>query len=984
MIPQTLEARLRRSQVIPFVGAGVSRSVLRRGGGEPLFPGWRDLLLGAADRLEKEGRSPEGKLVRSLLEVVPPEYLEAARRARDGLGAIWPQFLEAAIGRPFEEAEPESLSLARAVWNLGHPLVVTTNYDQVLKWAAPPALAPDLDLWDIEAKAEQVRLLQEGRPARPTVWHLHGRIGNAAELILTPDRFQRLYDGGSEGRYKAALTTFRTLLASRSLLFLGFSFDDAALGVELQGVNDLFEGTSGPHYALVHQRDMDRVRALNLPVECISFADFGAPLLALVKQLGEVAREAKDAPAGGSRSTSDPPYPRAAYSPDNRPFFVPFRAKEDRMIGRDKALQRVHEQLMHGRRTSIGQTAAFEGLGGLGKTQLAVEYAWRFGDEYPNGVIWLTADQDIAAQLTRLAVEAKWVAPESEHRVKLEVAQDRLRSFSDCLIVFDNLEARGAIEPYLPLPTAHPHLLVTSRTEQPGFVAVPLDLLDADDSVALLVSEAGRSPLGPEDEEAASNIARELGGLPLALEMAGAYLLHRPVRWHQYLELLERNPRAALHPRLLASFTRHESDLYVTLRVQEELLEEESHLREILDILTWSASAAMGLPLLSAVLNVPDTELLGALALGVQLRLLERSAEGDRYGLHRLVRKVRQEERPLEDRRPWADEVCRRLGDWFFARRRDFAALPTFEAEIDHLETWREQASFLGNAQVSRLTWLLAYPPYYRGQYADSRRRIERASALLETTGNKDRAYEASLWHDLGVIHESQGHHREALELHQRALATRREILGDEHPDTAQSLAEVATSYGNRGNWAKAVELSTRALEIRLKILGDEHHDTAASLNNLGWAYQQQGDGRKALPLFLRALEIEQKTLGEEHPLTATSLNNIGYIYDGFGEWDKGLELKVKALEILRKVHGGSHPDTIGAVLRTARSLQGLDRRTEAFELIAPYFTDPPRDPHQASQIKSLARRLKVEAFRPGFRQPPAHGKGKRKKRRRH
>jgi hypothetical protein len=179
----------------------------------------------------------------------------------------------------------------------------------------------------------------------------------------------------------------------------------------------------------------------------------------------------------------------APYSPHNRPFFVPFRPKGDRVIGRETALEDVRRQLTQGRPTAIGQTASFEGIGGLGKTQLAVEYAWRYGDTYPNGVMWINADQDIDAQLTRLAVEAKWVADESEHKVKLDIAKHRLRSYSDCLIIFDNLEAFTAIEPYLPASGAQPHLLATSRTEQPMFTSVDLYLLDEAQSLQLLVQE---------------------------------------------------------------------------------------------------------------------------------------------------------------------------------------------------------------------------------------------------------------------------------------------------------------------------------------------------------------------------------------------------------------------------------------------------------------------------------------------------------------
>ncbi|MEA3277182.1 MAG: NB-ARC domain-containing protein [Pseudomonadota bacterium] len=313
-------------------------------------------------------------------------------------------------------------------------------------------------------------------------------------------------------------------------------------------------------------------------------------------------------------------------------------------------MERVRRQLIAGRRTAIGQTAVFQGLGGLGKTQLAVEYAYRYRDAYSNGVIWLTADQDLDAQLVDLAVKARWIAPESEHRFKLEIARRRLRSVSGCLIVFDNLEDPASIRDYLPEPLADPHILVTSRTEQPDFISVPIDLLDPDQSLRMLVQEAGREPDGDTEWKAASEIARSLAGLPLALELAGAYLSRRPVAFQHYLELLRHSLRQAL-PARFASLTSHEADLYSTLQVSEDVFAEEPLLQAVMDVLTWSGPAPMGLDLLAALVGVEDcAELTGALGLGTGLRILQPVPGADRYALHRLVREVRREQIPLADR----------------------------------------------------------------------------------------------------------------------------------------------------------------------------------------------------------------------------------------------------------------------------------------------------------------------------------------------
>ncbi len=292
-IPRSLEDGLRDGRVLPFVGAGVSMAVERIAGGR-IFPSWKQLLLDGAARLEREGKN--AGLVRALVEDDPPDYLQAAQKLRDKLGPLWGGFLKDAIDVSRAEVANGSLALARAVWRLGSRLVITTNYDQVLRWACPAEGRDDLKIWDINAPAEQAEYLRRGELRAPTVWHLHGHIDDAAELILTPDGYASLYPvaGEAEPRHQAALETLRHLLASRSFLFVGFSLDDEHFGVELRRMLDVFERFGGPHYALVHQRDVERLRGLERSVELIPFEDFGKPLLELLGELSHHAGPADD------------------------------------------------------------------------------------------------------------------------------------------------------------------------------------------------------------------------------------------------------------------------------------------------------------------------------------------------------------------------------------------------------------------------------------------------------------------------------------------------------------------------------------------------------------------------------------------------------------------------------------------------------------------------------------------------------------------
>jgi tetratricopeptide (TPR) repeat protein len=981
-IPETLKRRLREGKVIPFVGAGVPMSVRERDSGRPLFPSWREMLERAASRLEGDDDDVRAGLVRNFLSLKPPKYLEAAQYAREGMGpSDWYGFLREQLARSHESADPESLELAKSVWRLGSKLVATTNFDRVLHWAAPEPGGPAS--WDIDAPAELAELLRGGL-STPTVWHLHGQIHNATKIILTPESFSLLYpdgkEGDSESPYRAALQTLRTLLVSHSFLFIGFSLDDVFFRRQLDDVNQIYEGAGGPHYVLMREADVPLGLKDEKSVKAVTFSDFGEPLLNMVRELGGFAREEPRAAALKVEEKATPVV--ADYDPRHPPFFVPFRQKGEQVIGREASLQAVREQLTSRRRTAIGQTASFQGLGGLGKTQLAVEYAYRFKDAYPNGVIWINADQDIDAQLTELAEKARWVSPLSEHKYKLEVAQRRLRTYSDCLVIFDNLEDPQAIEEYLPEPQADPHILVTSRTPQPGFTPIPLDPLSETLSIELLYQEAGRKAEGETEEHAAREIARTLGGLPLALELAGAYLQFRSISFRQYLDLLNQNLKAATAVKFTGGgFTRHETDLYSTLKINEEVFAEEPRLRDILDLLTWSGTAPMGLSLMCKLLDVENpVELTGALGLGTLLRMLQKSPGAESYSIHRLLAEVRREEIPLNGREEWANQTCKRIGDWFQERRKEFLNLPLLEAEIDHLKVWQEQAPRYAPEQSSRLIWLESSPPYHRGRYQEATALIKGALRLFEENQTKDDELKANLLNDLGRCYHRRVEFQTALAYYEGALETRKVALGDWHADTAESLNDIGAAYGDLDKHEYGLEYNKRALTIRLKVLGEHNHDTALSYLNISTSYEGVGEYEQAVEYAEKSLALFLALYGEQHPSVAIAMNGVGAIYSNTGNVRRAQEYIQKALTISRELLGNQHVDTIMAAGNMARLLFNLGRHHHGLELLEEMLRKVPKDNPRYNWLKQTYFEIRNRV--PGLRHLPS-GQGRKKKKKR-
>ena len=134
--------------------------------------------------------------------------------------------------------------------------------------------------------------------------------------------------------------------------------------------------------------------------------------------------------------------------------------------------------------------------------------------------------------------------------------------------------------------------------------------------------------------------------------------------------------------------------------------------------------------------------------------------------------------------------------------------------------------------------------------------------------------YAASV-HDLACLYANQGEYARAEPLLRQALEIRKKVLGENHPDYAANVDDLACLYANQGEYARAETLLRQALEIRKKVLGENHPDCAASLRDLGLLYQAQGEYRQAEPLLLQALEVRKKVLGENHPDYARSLNDF-------------------------------------------------------------------------------------------------------------
>jgi tetratricopeptide (TPR) repeat protein len=195
--------------------------------------------------------------------------------------------------------------------------------------------------------------------------------------------------------------------------------------------------------------------------------------------------------------------------------------------------------------------------------------------------------------------------------------------------------------------------------------------------------------------------------------------------------------------------------------------------------------------------------------------------------------------------------------------------------------------------------------------------------------GNEDPQFAFSL-HQLAFLYYSQGKYNEAAFLMARSLSILEKQLREDHPDVASSLNNLAALYRSQGKYDEAEPLFRRSLSIREKQLGENHPDVAQSLNNLAALYDSQGKYKEAEPLYLRSLSIMEEQLGEDHPKVAASLNNLANLYRKQGKYEEVELLYLRSLSIMENQLGENHPDVAQSLNNLAAFYDSQGKYDEA------------------------------------------------------
>lgn len=271
-----LKSTLENGTLLPLIGAGVSMSIKDKKG-DMIFPSWKELLANAA----KEATADDKVIIDIFIK--QNRLHDAAKEARRSLkGNTWYTFLKSQFNPELDDCDADSFALSKSIWKLNNQLI-TLNYDRILEHSSGTSTTSILR----NSSPEQLTQMQSPSTEK-MVWHLHGHIDEPAKLILTPDSYGQLYEESEENNYKAAIQVLKTVLSTRSLLFIGCSLSDIELLEKLNDQYKLFKGNTNIHFALVHENEENSIkeRLKNFEtIELITFPEFGQQQVDVINQI---------------------------------------------------------------------------------------------------------------------------------------------------------------------------------------------------------------------------------------------------------------------------------------------------------------------------------------------------------------------------------------------------------------------------------------------------------------------------------------------------------------------------------------------------------------------------------------------------------------------------------------------------------------------------------------------------------------------------
>lgn len=736
--------------------------------------------------------------------------------------------------------------------------------------------------------------------------------------------------------------TARSLdMASRALVLLSQSYVKATQAKKLW---NLLAQKAAPGGRFVVPIRLDGVRLPHPFAECLPVDLAGIATEERARDLVLAQLDVSDVAQAGQRRLPDaarqgPRFPATPPPVWNAP------QRNATFTGRTSLLEDLRDRLAGSVTVVVPQ--ALYGLGGVGKTQVAVEYAYRFAAYY-DIVWWVPSEQSSRVPAELAALADRLQVPAGERiRDKVEAVLDWLRQGRPSprwLLVFDNAGSPEELREYN-LPAGPGHVLITSRdqTWTQHASSVEVGVFEREESIRFL-----RMRLPSLSIEGANLVAEKLGDLPLAVEQAGAWLAETGMEVQQYMELLDSRLTEILE---LDPRGDYERSVTATWLVSlERLRERMPAAAKLLEVCAFFGPEPIPMSLVNSrrFVNVllpfnpslhVDLVVIGQLVRGIGRYALARIDSGHErqqpsLQLHRLVQAViRRALSPDEqvENQHHVHEILASVNPGDPDKPENW---PVYAGLYPHVEP-PPASDALGaeNPEVRRLVLDMVRFLWKSSDDVASQRLAERALSRWVEASGEDDAQVLLLRFHLANSLRSQAKFAEAYAVDEDVHRRLTGVVGEDHPYTIMAASSLAVDLRVLGQYQGACDLDEQTYSRFLDVFGDDHVRTLMAANNLAVSLRLVGDLRRAREIDESTLERRRAVLGWRHPDTLLSATNFGRDLRELGEYGRSRDLLQATVDAHREVLGHVHPATLRAARNLAITLRKLGQLAAAHAL---------------------------------------------------
>jgi tetratricopeptide (TPR) repeat protein len=641
---------------------------------------------------------------------------------------------------------------------------------------------------------------------------------------------------------------------------------------------------------------------------------------------------------------------------------VPFQ-RNDFFTGQENILTQLASRLQSVQKTSVQKTIltqpqAIIGLGGIGKTQLALEYAYRHRQDY-HAVLWGRADTREALISTFMDIASLLELPEKDEQdrmVIVEAVKHWLAYRSKWLFILDNADDLALVKEFIP-QAFQGHLLLTTRAQVMGGLArkIEVETMRPETGALLLLRRAGLLTPDPDDPHPndllgqaapadvtiAKVLSVEMGGLPLALDQAGAYIEEVSCSLQDYHQLYQTRRAELLRERGGVKPDYPESVATTWSLAFQKVEKDNPAASDLLRLCAFLYPDAIpeeiitkGAEYLGPRLQVTASDPLALDKAITALRaysLLRRDGTTRTLTIHRLVQAVLKDDMDEPTAKYWGERVVRAVKAALPEIK--YENWPAWERLIGQAQTCAERIQQDGSHYMEAALLLLETGWYLRARvrYQEAEPLLVRALQISEQEQGKEHPATARYTLALASLYQYQGKYEQAESLFKQVLAVLEQHQDPEYLlDWIGAINNLTGLYTQQGKYEQA-ELLQKHYELAglkafvvpisealsgSEALSDSEEMRPALLrktnlfNNLAELYRAQGQYEQAEPLLQRAMKIREHLLGPDHPDVATVLNNLANCYMKLGKYEEAEELHKRALVICERSLGPDHPNT--------------------------------------------------------------------------